>query len=267
MALNKLLLRYEPSGEDDIQSTAKMSILVGRWERYRKRTSTTEQKVRPVPKYERFECVKRRIRPSFEEWYDFDVNEEEFTMDLSRPLLENQFAQVGDWFEHRFPDSIWNVVMTIPKKAVDIHEISQTTEFLMKKIFDENYSYLIPEIDRLTYLDTESALKLSTNLEEAMNLSKLEVDDPLQKRKIEDFQWNLIEIKKMYYSILDGRDVAKIKNKLKESIKNIREKMLLSEEMKKALDELDIDRKEVFKEFEIKKLPKRRVEYVWKKSG
>lgn len=257
MILNKLLLNYKPEPEEeDVQETTKMKLLVGKWEPYRKGSSFTDLKFRMLPEYDRLQYVKREFKPSIQECHNFVMRAEE----LEIPLSKDHFF--GRWGSH-----YWDIVLIIPKKAIDVHKISQSTEFFVKKISEENYSYLIPEITSLRGLDGESALRLASTLEEAMNISKLEADNPFQKRIIEDFQWNMIEIKKIVYDIVDNVNVERARRKLIKRVHDLENKISAVEEIRKAFGELGIDEKEALKEFAIKELPSGRVELVWKKSG
>lgn len=256
MTLDKLLLKYKPS-EEDVQETTTRKSLVGKWTSYRKRSSLTDSKFRIIPEDDRFDYVRKRSFKSFvREYHDFALQTE-----TPKILLDK------DRFFERQGGYHWEIVLTIPRKLVDLHRISQNTEFLVKKICEENYAYLIPEIDRLKHLDDESALRLASTIEQSFNISKLEVDDPFQKRIFEDLQWGMIEIKKILYCIIDKENVEKARNKLTKTVDDLESKMLALEEIKKAFGRLGIDEKTALKEFAVRKLPDGRVELVWKKSG
>ena len=256
MALNKLTLRYKPEDED-IQEATKMNFLVGKVEFYRKRASFTDMNIRAIPEHDRFEYVRRDRKCSFKEFHDFSIQ----TMEALRvPLNKEQFPWI-------LGDNYWNIVLTIPRKVVRVPKISQRTELFVRKIFEENYSYLIPEIDSLKLLDSESALRIATTLEEAMNISKLEADDPFQKRTIEDLQWNMIEIKKTLYNIVDNVKLEESKKKLIKYVSDLEKKLLALDEIGRTLDKMGVDEERFVKEFVVKKRPNGRVEFLWKRSG
>lgn len=266
MPVNKLFLQYTPHPEEDDnqqvegmndQQMTQMKFLFGVLESYRTRASLTDWKIRLTPEYERFWCQRKEFKSLTEEYHDFEMKMERPVISLDKDMFP--FEKVGDHY--------WDIVLTAPKKAIEVHEISQRTEFFVKKILEENYSYLIPEITSLGELEGESALRLSDTLEESLNISKLETDNRFQKRIIEDFQWNMIEIKKSLFDLVSNVNVEKARKKLMESIDELEKKILAVEEMKKALDELGIDEDKALREFTKRELPNGRVELVWKKSG
>lgn len=253
--MNRLVLSYKPEPEDS-QETTSMKFLVGKIEQTEKASCITERKVRPIPEYDRFEYVKSRACWCIEEFHDFALQEIHDTIPLNR-----------DQFFRKLGDNYWNIVLTTCRKKIHLPNISQTTELLVTKITEENYSYLVSEIDNLKHLKTEFALRLATTLEEAINISKLEMEDPFHRRIIEDIQWDLIEIKRILYKIADNRHIEQTREELIKNVDELENKMIALEEIKRSFNRLGIDEKEALKEFKIKKLPKGRVELIWTKSG
>lgn len=137
----------------------------------------------------------------------------------------------------------------------------------IERILEEDYSFLINELDRIDPENLESSFVIANLLEKAMNVSKLLVDDPLDSRKVEDFQWDLIQIKKIliqlakpYLSTAES-DKAELNNLVQE----LKEKMIACQKTKQILEKLGL--KSVLKGGKIKRLPDGRVEYIWRKSG
>jgi hypothetical protein len=248
------VLSYKAEPEDS-QKTTTMKFLIGKIEPTRKASSLTEREVRPIPRYDRFEYVKSQDRRSVQEFHDFKIKEVPNTVLLNR-----------DHFFRKLGDNHWNIVLTTPR-TMNLPGVSQDTELLVTKIVEENYSYLVPEFDSLKHLETGSALRLATTIEEATNISKLEVENPFQKRVIEDIQWNVIGIKRRLYEIADNQHVDQARKELTKIVESLKNKMLALEEINRAINKLGVDEKEALKEFRIKKLPKGRVELTWTKSG
>lgn len=137
----------------------------------------------------------------------------------------------------------------------------------LERILEEDYSFLINELDRIDSENPESSFITADLLEKAMNVSKLLVDDPLDSRKMEDFQWDLIQIKKILIQLskpyLSTAESDKVE--LNNILRQLNEKMMACQKTKQILEKLGL--KSVLKGGKIKRLPDGRVEYIWRKSG
>lgn len=142
-----------------------------------------------------------------------------------------------------------------------------TEEEYLERILEEDYSFLINELGRIDPENPESSFITANLLEKAMNISKLLMDDPLDSRKIEDFQWDLIQIKRILIQLAKPylSSVESDKAELNNLLQQLNEKMMASQKTKQILEKLGLE--SVLKGGKIKRLPDGRVEYIWRKSG
>lgn len=135
------------------------------------------------------------------------------------------------------------------------------------RIEQQDYPFFISEVENILADDLQSAYETADLLEKAMNITKIRENDPLESRKIEDFQWSLIEAKRILLELRScpEEDVKQKKAKLEENVHDLQGKMLACEKTKRALRELGLE--EIMKELVTKKLPNGRVQLIWKKSG
>ena len=131
----------------------------------------------------------------------------------------------------------------------------------------KDYPFFISEVKNLLADDLQLAYKTADLLEKAMNIGKINESDPLESRKIEDFQWSLIEAKRILQELQLGpeEDIKGKKAKLEKIVHDLEDKMLACEKTKRALRELGLE--EIMKELTAEKLPNGRVQLIWKKSG
>jgi hypothetical protein len=187
--------------EEDPQDVTTFKRLDAKVTPIRERVSDTYSDMRAIPNADTIDYVTRDFALSGFMKYDFLAGLKQNVLELQNDFSLNK--KIGDHF--------WNVVLRAPLKNILICNLAQRTEFFVKKISEENYSYLIPEIGVMRTEDVEHSYRLAKTLEEVINVTKLDVRDPFQQRALEDLQLNLIELKKALYNIINNENVKQAK--------------------------------------------------------
>lgn len=218
--------------------------------------------------------------------------------DMSIPSLKgvDKITLVGQWSMHlgespigkiseklilsaSSPESWMKVSQVSIKEIKDIQDLTQS---LLLKIPDQfrsreaeyidrieqkDYPFFISEVGKISTDNLQLAYDTADLLEKAMNVAKIRESDPLESRKIEDFQWSLIEAKRILIELssCQGEYAKQKKSKLEEVVQDLQNKILACEKTKRTLRELGLEG--VTKELVTEKLPNGRVRLVWRKSG
>lgn len=161
-----------------------------------------------------------------------------------------------------YQDLMQSLLLKVPE-----HFRSREVEYI-HRMEQQDYPFFMLEVKNMLINDVKSAYKTADLLEKAMNIVKIKESDPLESRKIEDFQWSLIESKKILLELVSSKeeDVIQKRAKLEEIVHDLLGKILACEKTKRSLRELGLEeimKKEVVTE----KLPNGRVRLSWKKSG
>ena len=115
----------------------------------------------------------------------------------------------------------------------------------------KNFQTLIDGFARVNASkDLDELRDLCDNLENAFNIIRLEMDDSLQKIKIEDYQRDLFELRKIAAQSSFDKDSAELNNNLKLKIDTIVHKFESRKSLKKLLDEFGTDEDELEKDMQ-----------------
>jgi len=163
-----------------------------------------------------------------------------------------------------YPFEIGTLSKFYPAKILGQAMLGARREFKMIK--DEHYGSVLNEVLRAEAMLDEEGYRIIERLEVGMNLAKLAAANPLQSRKFEDMQWNLIEAKKyLLRKVREGN--AEAGEVVKSVLVDLRSKLETAEYTRKMIAELGIDPDDALSDFQIRKSGKGRVELVWRKSG
>lgn len=141
------------------------------------------------------------------------------------------------------------------KRSLEIAIQNKMIVDFLKQIKTNDFNPLIGLLKELKEKqDYAEIRRISDYLDKSLQMEKLTIDTPLRKIKIEDFQQDLFKIKFLVSKLIHGKGDEELKQELNKKLKDIIEKFESQATLKKALDELGINEKELEKEIKESRL-------------
>jgi len=174
----------------------------------------------------------------------FFISKEETSVSHSNEMLDQEIKIIdsSENNEKTKTNVLKEKVLSNLDKAFSNEEINK----FLKCVENKDFSKLVTNFQKLKISkDLNNIINTCDNLEETFNITRLGIEDTLQKIKIEDYQKEMFHIRKITNELKNNPDNKNLQNKLNSIFDNMIRKLESRKALKELLKELDTNEEEL----------------------